>query len=58
MEEDIQLAECVREHPCLYDLKNANYKDQQIRDNVWKLISNDLNYKSGRYYTYSTYSTY
>ncbi|XP_050526067.1 uncharacterized protein LOC126896916 [Daktulosphaira vitifoliae] len=46
VEEDIQLAECVRAHPCLYDLKNANYKDQQIRDNVWKLISNSLNKKS------------
>ncbi|KAL4148038.1 hypothetical protein QTP88_002342 [Uroleucon formosanum] len=44
--EDIKLVQCVREHPCLYDLKNANYKDQQIRDNVWKLISNNLNNKS------------
>jgi len=48
IEEDILLAEFVREHPCLYDLKNANYKDQQIRDNVWKLISNNLNNKSGK----------
>lgn len=46
IEEDILLAESVREHPCLYDLKNANYKDQQIRDNV--LISNNLNNKSGK----------
>ncbi|KAL4107706.1 hypothetical protein QTP88_018005 [Uroleucon formosanum] len=39
IEEYVQLAECVSRHPCLYDLKNPNYKDQQIRDNVWKLIA-------------------
>ncbi|CAI6347043.1 unnamed protein product [Macrosiphum euphorbiae] len=42
LEEDILLAEYVSKHPCLYDSKNAEYKDQQIRDNVWKEISNIL----------------
>jgi len=46
VEEDILLAECVSKHRCLYDPKNAEYKDQQIRDNVWKEISNVLK-KSG-----------
>lgn len=45
------MAECVWAHPCLYELKNANYMDQKLRDNIWKFISNNLNNKSGKYYT-------
>lgn len=40
--DDIQLAECVRKSPCSCDLKYADYKDQQMRDDLWKCISNIL----------------
>lgn len=42
-EEDKVLSELVGCHPCLYDLKHLLYKDQTIRDNVWKQIANELN---------------
>jgi len=42
-EDDKVLSELVGCHPCLYDLKHSLYKDQTIRDNVWKQISNELN---------------
>ncbi|KAL4112519.1 hypothetical protein QTP88_016290 [Uroleucon formosanum] len=42
-EDDKVLSELVGCHPCLYDLKHSLYKDQTIRDNVWKQFSNELN---------------
>ncbi|CAH1159840.1 unnamed protein product [Phaedon cochleariae] len=37
--EDSKLIELVRQHPCLYDPKNPQYKNLNIRDNVWENIS-------------------
>lgn len=42
-EEDKTLAELVGFHPCLFDLGNPSYKNQIIKENVWKQISNELN---------------
>lgn len=42
-EDDKTLAELVGYHPCLYDLKHTLYKDQTVRENVWKEISNEVN---------------
>ncbi|CAI6374329.1 unnamed protein product [Macrosiphum euphorbiae] len=42
-EDDKTLAELVGYHPCLYDLKHTLYKDQTVRENVWKQISNEVN---------------
>jgi len=50
LEEDTVLAECVSQHPCLFDLKHPAYKDQQVRENVWKEISSVLKTKSGKWY--------
>jgi len=41
-EDDLTLAELVGYHPCLYDLKHSLYKDQTVRENVWKQISNEV----------------
>lgn len=48
LEEDTLLAECVSKHPCLFDLKHPAYKDQQVRENVWKEICVILKTKSGK----------
>lgn len=42
-EEDKTLAELVGFHPCLFDLGNPSYKNQIIKENVWKQILNELN---------------
>ncbi|XP_050065540.1 uncharacterized protein LOC126554514 [Aphis gossypii] len=42
LEENTVLAECVSQHPCLFDLKHPEYKDLQVRENVWKEISSVL----------------
>lgn len=46
-EEDSMLADYLSRRPCLYDLQHSAYKDQQIKENVWKEISKKLN-KSGK----------
>jgi hypothetical protein len=62
--EDSALAECVSKYPCIYDLKHTAYKDQQVRENVWKEISNEFDkrghYKSGKclFYYFSLLYTY
>ncbi|CAI6361966.1 unnamed protein product [Macrosiphum euphorbiae] len=38
-ENDEQLIALVRDHPVLYKLKDKNYRDNNIKDNVWKEIS-------------------
>lgn len=42
-EDDKMLVELVGCQPCLYDSKHALYKDQTVRKNAWKQISNKLN---------------
>jgi len=38
-ENDELLIAFVRDHPVLYKLKDKNYRDNNIKDNVWKEIS-------------------
>ncbi|KAL5236617.1 hypothetical protein ACI65C_004027 [Semiaphis heraclei] len=38
-ENDELLIALVRDHPVLYKLKDKNYRDNNIKDNVWKEIS-------------------
>ena len=33
----------VRERPCLYDMRHANYKRTDVKDNNWEEIAKDLN---------------
>jgi len=47
-EEDVQLAELVSGHPCIFNAQHALYKNQGVRDNVWQKISEDMN-KNGNY---------
>jgi len=46
-ENDEQLIALVRDHPVLYKLKDKNYRDNNIKDNVWKEISFSIG-KSGK----------
>jgi hypothetical protein len=36
--EDIVLIELVAQHPAFYDLKHAQYKVHNVRENVWAEI--------------------
>jgi len=40
--DDEKLIECVRNYPVLYKLKDKNYKDNCIKENVWKEISHSI----------------
>ncbi|KAL4085215.1 hypothetical protein QTP88_027074 [Uroleucon formosanum] len=40
--DDEKLIECVRNYPVLYTLKDKNYIDNTIKENVWKQISDSL----------------
>ncbi|KAK5650286.1 hypothetical protein RI129_001315 [Pyrocoelia pectoralis] len=40
--EDEMLVEKVREFPTLYDHENMDFKDFQIRENIWREICNDF----------------
>jgi hypothetical protein len=45
--EDIVLIELVAKHPALYDLKHAQYKVHNVRENVWAEIREKLG-KTGK----------
>jgi hypothetical protein len=45
--EDIVLIELVAQHPALYDLKHAQYKVHNVRENVWAEIGEKLG-KTGK----------
>jgi len=47
--DDEKLIECVRNYPVLYALKDKNYRDNSIKENVWEKISDFLG-KTGMYY--------
>jgi len=47
---DEKLIELVRNHPVLYKLSQKNYKDNNIKENVWKEISIAIG-KNGKYTT-------
>lgn len=36
--DDYLLSELIDQDPSLYDLKNKHYKDQNVKDDVWKHI--------------------
>ncbi|XP_048012712.1 transcription factor Adf-1-like [Megalobrama amblycephala] len=38
------LIACVSTHPVLFDKTNKNYKDNDMKDNVWRSIANQLGY--------------
>ncbi|KAJ8941007.1 hypothetical protein NQ314_010516 [Rhamnusium bicolor] len=41
-EEDEKLVELVARHPALYDAGHMEYKDQMMKENIWKEISNEV----------------
>ncbi|KAJ8965702.1 hypothetical protein NQ317_006743 [Molorchus minor] len=41
-EEDEKLVELVARHPALYDASHMEYKDQMMKENIWKEISNEV----------------
>jgi len=47
-ENDEKLIEMVRDCPVLYKLSEKNYKDNNIKENVWKEISIAIG-KNGKY---------
>lgn len=55
MMDDLKLIELVKAHKCLYDAKNERYKNAQIRDNVWKEISDEMK-QPGKYIIYLLYT--
>lgn len=40
--DDEKLIEFVRNFPVLYKLSNKNYKDNCVKENVWKEISHSI----------------
>lgn len=43
--EDEALVERVRDYPCIYDHANEDFKDIQMRENVWNQIGVSLSKK-------------
>ena len=42
LQECEELAEAVREYPCLYDKSNKEYKDKIVTENAWKKAADKL----------------
>lgn len=42
----LQLIEFVREHKCLYDANNKDYKNVYLKDKLWSSIAKELNESS------------
>lgn len=40
--DDEKLIEVIRNYPVIYKLSDKNYKDNIIKDNVWKEISQSI----------------
>jgi hypothetical protein len=40
--DDEKLIEVIRNYPVIYKLSDKNYKDNCIKDNVWKEISQSI----------------
>jgi len=50
-----QLIEEVRKYPCLWNKSKEKYRNQNIRDNAWERISEELE-KTGKYiYNFNFY---
>ncbi|KAJ8897953.1 hypothetical protein PR048_003311 [Dryococelus australis] len=43
----IVFAELVTQHTCLYDLRHSQYKDNNVRENVWAEIGKQIG-KTGK----------
>lgn len=39
---DYVLCELVSKYKCLYDLQDKNYKDQNMKDNAWEKVADNL----------------
>ena len=39
----------VSQNPVLFDKSHKNYRDNDLKDNVWRVIANDLQYDDGVY---------
>ena len=39
----------VSQNPVLFDKSQKHYKDNDLKDNVWRVIANDLQYNDGVY---------
>lgn len=49
-ETEEKLINLVREHPCLYNKKDDNYKNKKLRDQKWEDIAKSMeNEMSGEY---------
>lgn len=44
---DKKLIEMIRNHPVLYKSSDRNYKDNNLKENVWNEISNSIG-KNGK----------
>ena len=42
LQEYEELAEAVREYPCLYDKTKNEYKDKIVTENAWKEVADQL----------------
>ena len=42
LQEHEELAEAVREYPCLYDKAKKEYKDKIVAENAWKEVADQL----------------
>lgn len=47
MQEDEEVAECVRKFPCLYDKSEPSYKDKRAKQNAWKKVEEELGMEEG-----------
>lgn len=55
-EEDVRLAKIVSQHPFIFNAQHELHKDQGMRDNIWKKISEDM--KKSRKYMLLCYNYY
>lgn len=46
--EEENLINLVKQYPALYNCKLKGYKDQTLKNNIWKTIANSLG-KSGKF---------
>jgi heterodisulfide reductase subunit B len=48
-DEEIKLVEHVACNKCLYDRSHKDDKDTEIKENIWKEITNNMEEKSGKF---------
>lgn len=43
------LIEAIRRHPCVYDTKRLDYRDQLRKNNAWEQIRRDCGLSTGKF---------